>query len=330
MERVITTELDLSRYPLAPEWRQKEPGRLMPVPLLVTWEQGRKGPGDPERYAERYEIVDETGKIVPSVRLSRPNFLAFRGLSGGSPGADLCALVHPHEAARRVFTVTTWEPVSAPARSFAAKASSESYITLRGLIETAYYEFEIVVPPGIRLGKAVPEFERKLPGGVLSAGRGPWMATRQTPAGSALYFALSPCAENDGKAWFNVIPDLQRSWVFVPLLPLVACVLLALRAKEVVSGDPASFVTTLLLAIPVIAAVLASIGEAQLASRFFPVVRQMALASYLVVVAESLVIAVKPSARLMLEWSGALAVVAAFFSAVNILVYLRARSRNPP
>lgn len=327
MERVVTIEVDLSRYPLLPEWREKGTG-LMPVPLLDTWEQQPKGQDNPERYAERYEIVDEAGRLVPSVRISRPNLLGVRGLSGGSTGTDLCALVDPDGAAHRVFAVTTWGPVADRGRSFAAR--SEAYITLRGLLEANYYEFEIVVPPGIRLGKAVPEFERAEPGGsIFTTRQGEWMASRSAPDGTALYFALSPCEETSGKAWFNVIPDLLRSWVLVPLLPFVACLFLALGAKEVVSGDPGSFVTTLLLAIPVIAAVVTSIGAAQLANRFFPLVRRVAVASYLVIVAQSLVIAFKPPAHVMLEWSWALAIVAGVLSAVNAFAYLRARSRDP-
>ena len=154
------------------------------------------------------------------------------------------------------------------------------------------------------------------------------MTQRPAPGGTALYFALSPSRMRQGKAWFNVVPDLKRSWVLVPVLPFVACLVLAPLAKNVVSGDPASLVAILLLAIPVIAAVLTSIGAAQLANRFFPIILFAAVGSYLVIIAEALVIAFKLPVHQLREWFWCLTAAALVLAIINITVYVRARSRK--
>ena len=327
MERIITIEADVSRYRLLPEWERLGVG-LVPVPLLSIGEQGRTALDDTERYAERYQILDEGGRIVPSVRLTRPNSPMARDIIGGAPGTYLCALIDLAAGTRRVLTVSTWEPVSVRALFVIADSRSESYVELRGLARADYYEFEINVPPGIRLAKAVPEFEEELPGDIILTVRGSQMSERPAPGGTALYFALSPSRGRRGKAWFNIVPDLKRSWVLVPALPFVVCLLLTLLAKKVASGDPGSLVAILLVAVPIIAAVLTSVGAAQLANRFFPVIQFAAVGSYLVIIAETLVIAFKLPLHLLREWSYGLTAAALALTIINIAVYVQARSRK--
>jgi hypothetical protein len=330
MERIITIEADLSSYPQLPEWEQRE-GGLVPVPLLPIGEQGRAGQYDIERYADRYLITDEIGRIVPSVRVTETN-LPSAGIIDGASDTYLCALIDRAAGTRRILTVSTWEPVPAHVLPVVAGARSESYVGLRGLARAGYYEFEIIVPLGVHVAKAVSEFEQvERTGNLLRilTVKVSRMTRRPAPGGTALYFALSPSTARRGKAWFNVVPDLKRSWVLVPVLPFIACLLLTLLAKKVASGDPGSLVTILLLALPIIAAVLTSIGAAQLANRFFPVIQFAAIGSYIVTIAEALVIAFKLPIHLLREWSCGLTAAALILLVTNIAVYAWARFRRP-
>jgi hypothetical protein len=331
MERVIIIEADLSLYPLLHQWEVQERG-LLPVPLLVLADE-RLGKGGIECYAERYEITDESGKLVPSTHLPRPNFIQRDSSVNQPRGTDLCALIDPSAGRHRVLKVTTWEraaqPLGGRAIPVAPDPANEAHVELRGLSKTQYYEFEIIVPEGVRLAKAMAEFDRESAHSrITETVEGPQMRRRVAPEGSALHFALSPCEEISGNAWFNLIPDPQASWIFLPIIPFVACLLLTMLAKQVTSSDTVSIVAILLLAIPFIVATLTSIGTAQMANRFFPSVGWAAVSSYLIVIAESVVIAFKLPVDVLLRWSLYLTTLAFVMSVISIIFYVRARSHR--